>query len=81
MKLDKRDDQQSEGDKQTECDCQILRKEKSAQAKNPRHHDHDVELVRSVSFQNFHRRQQHNEGNAGLHSPKRAVAEEKQGQN
>ena len=80
MKLDERDEQQSEGDKQTERDCQILRKEKSAQAKNPRHHDHDVELARSVSFQNLDRRQQDNEGNAGLHSPKRAVAEEKQEQ-
>ena len=58
----------------------ILRKEKSAQAKNPRHHDHDVELARSVSFQNLDRRQQDNERNARLHSPKRAVAKEKQEQ-
>src|SRR5438270_7669589 len=80
MKLDQRDEQESEGDEETKRDRQILREEKSAEAKNPRHHDHDVELACSVRFQNFDRRQHDNERNAGLDSPDRAVAEEKQGQ-
>src|SRR6266516_3449319 len=80
MKLDERDEQQSEGDKQTKCNREILRQEKSAEAKNPRHHDHDVELACGVRFQNLDRRQHDNEGNAGLDPPERAVAEEKQGQ-
>src|SRR5205823_5564192 len=80
MKLDERDEQESEGDKQTECNREILREEKSAEAKNPRHHDHDVELARSVGLQNLGRRQQDNQGNTRLEPPKRAVAEEKEGQ-
>src|SRR6266699_1951611 len=80
MKLDERDEQQSEGDKQTEGNREILREKKSAEAKNPRHHDHDVELACGVRFQNLDRRQHNNEGNAGLDSPERAVAKEQQGQ-
>src|SRR5207249_7883384 len=80
MKLDERDEQQREGDKQTECNREILREEKSAEAKNPRHHDHDVKLARGVGLQNLDRRQHDNEGNAGLHPSDRAVAEEKEGQ-
>src|SRR6266487_5177044 len=80
MKLDERDEQQSEGDKQTKCNREILREKKSAEAKNPRHHDHDVELACGVRFQDLDRRQHNNEGNAGLDSPERAVAKEQQGQ-
>src|SRR6266480_5738024 len=80
MKLDERDEQQSEGDKQTKCNREILREKKSAEAKNPRHHDHDVELACGVRFQNLDRRQHDNEGNARLDPPERTVAEEKEGQ-
>src|SRR6266513_2384416 len=56
------------------------KKEKYEEAENPGNHENDMELTRSVSFQNLDRHQQDNEGNAGLHSPDRAVAEEEQGQ-
>src|SRR6266550_4086957 len=80
MKLDERDEQRSESDKQTERNREILREKKSAEAKNPRHHDHDVELACGVRFQNLDRRQHDNEGNARLDPPERTVAEEKEGQ-
>src|SRR5207237_9082230 len=80
MKLDERDEQQSESDKQTERNREILREKKSAEAKNPRHHDHDVELACGVRFQNLDRRQHDNKGNARLDPPERTVAEEKERQ-
>src|SRR5437773_4172959 len=55
MKLNQRRNQQCECDKETERDRKVLRKEKAAKTKHPRHHHHHLKLTSRVGFENLQR--------------------------
>src|SRR6266487_3232002 len=76
MKLPQGRKQKCECEKETKRDRKVLRKEKTAKTKHPRHHDHHLKLTRSVRFENLQRYQNGQKRYAGLNALESSVADE-----
>ena len=74
MKLDQCCNQQCERDKEAKSDRKVLRKEKAAKTKHPRHHHHYLKLTRGVRFENFERYQNGQKRYGGLNAFEGSVA-------
>src|SRR5215468_6587340 len=75
MKLNQRRNQQCECDKETKCNCKVLRKQKAAKTKHPRHHHHYSKLARAVRFEDLEGYQNRQKRYARLNAFQSPVAE------